>query len=255
MINKYTKYLLLVVSPILWGQVGIGITDPQADLHIGGDSSTIRIEAMNSTNSPYNNGTDLAPVFIDGTGTISLGNGNPYGDTPPFDFLQTSNNFIPDDPYGLGYGTGTVINNDDLGTTYSEGQLTSITVNMTQDSIIEVKYGITLLVSGYDLTTGLLTYPTYGEAFSMGTFFVIDIDSDGLSPSELSKRYGHNALSYDTDYGGIIGYAYLNGQGYLTLPEGIHEMYFYGTVEDHSSSYTSVGFGGVTDFLKIRIYN
>jgi len=47
----------------------------------------------------------------------------------------------------------------------------------------------------------------------------------------------------------------MNGQGYLTLTAGTHEIYFYGAVTDNAASYTSVGFGGATDYLKIRVYN
>ena len=53
-----------------FAQVGIGTTQPQQDLHIAGDTSTIRIESLNATNIPFNNGIDLAPVSIDGFGNL-----------------------------------------------------------------------------------------------------------------------------------------------------------------------------------------
>jgi hypothetical protein len=47
----------------------------------------------------------------------------------------------------------------------------------------------------------------------------------------------------------------MNGQAIFTVPAGTHTLYFYGQVRDDAASYTSVGFGGAQDYLKIRVYN
>ncbi len=238
-------------------QVGIGTVNPEEDLHIAGASSTIRIESLNAINNPtYNNGTDLAPVFVDGNGDIVLGNGSGASGQEPFNFLIDVPNFIPDDPYVLGIATGTAVNNNDSGETQTEGQLTTVTFTVPNDAIVEVKYGITMLIVGNDLSAGPpYFYVDYNQAISMMTFFKVDLNDDGLDVTESGKEYGHKAQYYATFDQGIVGYPYMNGQGYLTVPQGTHTLYFYGRVMDSATSYTSVGFGGAQDFLKIRVYN
>ena len=246
--------VLLLLPSILAAQVGLGTLSPQQDLHVAGNSSTIRIESLNATNNPlYNDGVNLAPVFVDGNGDIVLGNGSGASGQEPLNFLIDVTNFIDDDPYAVG-ATGTVINNTTLQATNS-GQITSVPFTAPQDAIMEVKYGVSLIVSGNDLTTGSASYITYDEAITMEIYFVVDIDSDGLSAGELGKLYGLKAQYYETNAGGSIGYPYMNGQAYLNIPAGNHTMYFYGVVNDQTTSYTSIGFGGATDYLKIRIYN
>jgi len=154
-------------------------------------------------------------------------------------------NFIPDDPYGLSIGTGTVVNSHDLGATYVEGQITTVSITVPNDAIIEVKYGITIFITGNDLSAGPpYFYATYDQAVNMFTFFKVDINGDGLSGTENTKLYGQKGQYYETNYGGSAGYPYMNGQAYLTVPAGTHVLHFYGAVNDDANSYTSVGFGG-----------
>ncbi|MDC8004502.1 hypothetical protein POV27_10625 [Aureisphaera galaxeae] len=247
---------ILIIGP-MYAQVGIGTTAPQEDLHIAGSTSTMRIESLDSANNPtYNNGVDLAPVFVDGNGDIVLGNGTGASGQEPFNFLIDVPDFVADDPYGLGYGSGSVVNSDDLGQTQVEGQITTVTFTVPQDAMVEVKYGITLLIAGNDLSAGVpTTYVDFDQAVSMMTFFKIDLNNDGLDATEAGKEYGHKGQYYATSNQGIIGYPYMNGQAYFTISQGTHTLYFYGRINDNAASYTSVGFGGAQDFLKIRVYN
>jgi len=237
-------------------QVGIGTINPQEDLHVAGTNATMRIESLNSTNNPtYNDGTNLAPLYVDGMGDITLGNGTGAGGTPSINFLIDVPNFIPDDPYTLGIGTGTVVNNN-TGTASSTDQLVTVTFTAPQDAIIEIKYGITMVIVGNNLKLGCpCSYITYNQAVSMLTYLKVDLNNDGLSIGESNKIYGQKAQYYSTFNQGIVGYPYMNGQAYLTVPAGTHTLYFYGQVDDQLSSYTSVGFGGAQDYLKIRVYN
>lgn len=245
-------YLLpfLFLPMLSFAQVGIGTTQPQQDLHIAGDTSTIRIESLNATNNPFNNGIDLAPVSIDGFGNFTL---VPQYNTP-LEFLLEENNFIPDNPSNLDFNTGTVINSD-LASTSNEAIIITKAITIPQPSIIEVNYAVTMLFAGDDLKSNTLTPITDAKSRTGEIFFRIDLNSDGLNTTEISKKYGIKGIYYTSSSGGVAGYAYVNSQGYVTLPTGNHTIYFYGVVKDGNSSYTSIGFGGSKDYLKIRLYN
>ena len=258
------KYLYIIIfvfiSSIGYSQVGIGTVTPLQDLHIAGDG-TIRIDSHNSTNNPlHNNGVDLAPVFADGKGDLTLDDGSGSTNVEPFDILKSSNNFIPDNPHGLDIDTGTVVNNDTT-VSFAEDVISNILITVPQEALIEVKFGVTVMIEGSDLSVGPPVGPpyadiTYDTSIKIGLYFVVDIDSDGiLSPVELSKKYGLHGQFYETKYGGIQGYSYMNSDAYLTIPEGSHTLYFYGVVGDLNTNYTSVGFGGHRDYLRIRVYN
>lgn len=252
---KKLIYIFVLFSTVCAAQVGIGTVTPLEELHVAGATSTFRIESLNSVNnSTYNDGVNLAPLYVDGKGDITLGNGTGASGTPSLNFLIDVTNFIPDSPYGF-IGTGTVVNNNAIGETSVEGQITSVNIDVPQDAIVEVKYGVTLFISGTDLSTGFFSYIAFEEAVAVQTYFVVDINADGLSPTELSKKYGIKGQSYETNNGGSVGYPYMNGQGYMTLPAGNHDIYFYGVVKDSATSFTCVGFGGTRDYLKIRVYN
>lgn len=256
------KKIVLILICILFtkighAQVGIGTTSPLQELHIKGVNSTIRIESQNSINNPtYNDGIKSPPAYVDGNGDIVLGNGSGVNGTPPINFLIDVPNFAPDDPYGTGYRTGKVINNTTTDVSV-EGEITTVIITVPQDAIIEVKYGITMIVAGQDILANLpnIFYPTYDQAVAMQTYIRVDVGNNGLDPTENGKVYGRKGLYYETNYGGIIGYPYMSGQAYFTVPAGDHKLYFYGLVRDNLGSYTSVGFGGAQDYLKIRVYN
>ena len=237
-------------------QVGIGTLNPQEDLHISGTNATVRIESLNSTNNPtYNDGTNLAPLCVDGLVDVTLGNGTGPGGTPPINFLIDVPNFVPDDPYGLGLATGSVVNNGTAATSTND-TISTVTFTAPQDAIIEIKYGITMVIVGNNLKLGCpCSYITFDQAISMLTYIKVDLNDDGLSGTENTKIYGQKAQYYSTQNQGIIGYPYMNGQAYFTVPAGTHTLYFYGQVDDELTSYTSVGFGGAQDYLKIRVYN
>ena len=254
------KYLYIIIfvfiSNMAFSQVGIGTVSPLEELHIAGDGTTIRIDSQNSTNNPlYNNGVDLASVFVDGKGDLTLDDGSGSTGVSPFDFLIENHNFIPDNPHGVAVDTGTVINNG-LGVSLVENVISSVMVVVPQDALIEVKFGVTVIIEGSDLSLGPpYADITYDQSIKIGLYFVVDIDNDGLSPAELSKKYGFHGQFYETQYGGIQGYSYMNSDAYLMVPEGTHTIYFYGVVGDQNVNYTSAGFGGHRDYLRIRVYN
>ena len=251
-------FLILLLVPVLsYAQVGIGTADPQVDLHIAGVASTIRIEGLNAVQQPVlNDGIKLAPAYVTANGDITISPSasaidGASGLLAPLNFLLTYKNFIPDGSLG----NGVVINND-LPVTVVNGLIYSLPFTSPQSALIEVKYGITIAVSATDLAA-----PPYGDTFndlsnrSFRVYFCIDINSDGLDAAELSKKYGVMGQSYASNNQGSLGYPYMNSQGYANIPAGNHCLKFFGEVEDTLAQYTSVGFGGAQDFLKLRIYN
>ena len=144
--------------------------------------------------------------------------------------------------------------NSPVGTNTVTAQIgVPLTLTVPQTAMVEVKYGITIVITDVDMTANLLSYVTDNTPRSMMTYFVVDLNSDGLDATELSKEYGHKAQYYCSDWGGSIGYPYMNSQAYLTLPPGTHQLVFYGSANDSLATFTSVGFGGDKDFLKIRV--
>ena len=256
--NKtYNILFLIFLSTLSYAQVGVGTTSPQKELHIAGTTSTIRIEKLNSVNNSLeNDGINLAPVFVDGKGDLVLGDGSGNSGISPINFLIEDTNFIPNDPYNIGENTGKVVNNNDLGETLVEEKIRTIAFTVPQEALIEVKFGITIMIKGSDLKAGPpFADVTYDQSITIGVFFCIDIDNNGLDSSERNLMYGQYGQYHETQYGGITGYSYMNSQGYLTLPAGTHRVYFFGVVADDPLSYTSVGYGGQMDYLKIRVYN
>lgn len=108
------QLLMLLFVSVSSAQVGIGTTNPQRDLHIAGEDSTIRIESLNNVNQPVlNAGRKLAPVYVTGDGDLTLAPSGYVdgvtlpGTLEPLNFLINIPNFVPNGPYG----DGTVVAN------------------------------------------------------------------------------------------------------------------------------------------------
>lgn len=254
--RKLTTYILFLSAYLSYSQVGIGTNTPQQDLHVAGTTSTIRIESLNSTNSPtLNDGIKLAPVYVKPNGNLTLNppgftSGGGAGTNEPLNFLISIPNFIPNGPYG----DGTVVANP-TGITNARQQIVSVPFNSPQNALIEVRYAMTI-----DLSDQLLPAPsasTFNDisARTVRCYFYIDLNSDGLDATELSKVYGLHGEAYTSYSQGSVGYAFIHGVGYGNIPVGNHSLVFFGETSDGNNRDTYVGFGGSSDYLKIRIYN
>lgn len=250
------KKLLLLLFPYwLTAQVGIGTVSPQADLHVAGNTSTIRIESLNAINSPtYNDGIKPSHAFVNASGDVTLNpsasNGTgPGGTIAPINFLFTDNNFIAN---GIG-NYGCIVNNSTAVTNVT-GLISKVDFNAANAALIEVKYSISVILSSTDLNISTTPFNDISTRMYK-IYFCIDLHNNGLDAVESSKKFGLNAQSYTSDNQGILGYSYTNGHGYTNIPAGNHALYFFAETIDGSSKYTSVGFGGESDLLRIRIYN
>lgn len=249
---KYFVFFTLLCTYNLSAQVGLGTTTPEEDLHVAGATSTIRIEGLNSVNNVNNNGENLVPVSVDGLGNYRL---LPEFDEP-IQFLLEEDDFIPNKPHAASsVNTGTVINSGILNT-FSEGVIQTKTFNMPRPGIAQVNYAVTILLANQNLQSGNLSAITDARSRTAEIYFSVDVNNNGvLDTNEAEKKYGLKGQYYASLSGGIAGYAYMNSQGYVSLPQGMHTIYFYGVVKDGANTFTSVGFGGTKDYLKIRFYN
>lgn len=254
------KNLVLITSIIfcncIFPQVGIGTATPQKDLHIAGTTSTIRIESLNSVNKPLLNvAPRLAPVYVTANGDLTLDppnytSGESIGVNEPINFLLSIPNFIPNGPYG----DGTVVANNTT-VTNSVNQIVSVPFTSPQNALIEVRYAMTVDLSDQFLPAPAASTFSDISARTVRCYYYIDLNNDGLDATELSKKYGLHGEAY-TSYGqGSVGYAFIHGVGYGNIPAGNHSLVFYGETTDGNNRDTYVGFGGSSDYLKIRIYN
>lgn len=260
---KKVLHFVMFCSLSTFSQVGIGTSDPQETLHLAGQASTIRIEGLDVVNDPLNQGaSNLSPVFVDNQGNFTLVKPSyTSGDTGyvlPLNFLKYDTDFVPNNPLNLPspndrYG---VVINSDVTNQSSTGLIEKVNITVPTNSMIEVKYALSLYFSGTDLSSP--PYSSYIQDRNtrvVQTYFCIDINDDGLSPAEEDLKYGFKGQYYASDKGGTKGYTYMNSQGYADLPAGNHTIYFFGVVNDGPEIYTSIGFGGANEYLKIRLFN
>lgn len=256
----YIFLLGVGVSLTSFGQVGIGTTNPQQELHVaGGTNSTIRIEGLDATNNSLNNGAgSLTPVYVTNQGNLTL-TAPGYGlNNLPINFLIDSSNFVPDNLLGppIPYTNRGHVINSDLSTESVTELIHTVSITVPIASMIEIKHAMSIMYSATDLSSPPYTaeFISDNKTRSYETFFCFDINSDGLSSTEFNRQYGRKGQYYGTAKGGTRGYTYMNSQGYAVLPEGTHTIYFYGVVTDPPNTFTSFGFGGANEYLRIRVY-
>lgn len=259
---KHIYLLFLSAFTASYCQVGIGTANPQQILHVAGGNSTIRIEGLDAVNNTLNNVTSLTPVYVTNNGNLTLdppsyiSGGTGY--ELPINFLMDTPNFVPDNIMGLPVpftNRGMVITSDE--TVESVTRLIhTVTINVPTASMIEIKHGMSVMYSMTDLAASpyKVGFISDEKTRNYQTFFCFDINSDGLSAAEYNLQYGTKGQYYGSTKGGTRGYTYMNSQGYAVLPAGTHTIYFYGVVNDPPNTFTSIGFGGANEYLRIRVY-
>ena len=205
----------LMLSQTNYAQVGIGTTNPQQELHIAGTdpaTKTIRIEALNSTNSPLNDGVLLAPLAINADGDIVISDS---GDALTSNMSATAGTFLTT-PVSITTveGEGT-----DPFKTYNSGSLFSSTFDLTEETLIELntEVAITILDENGDPITDNLS-----RMYGMGIYVNgnrTGYDSDTFTCGETNLTgLGNTTSTYN------VGYFTLSASGYITLPAGTHTI-------------------------------
>jgi hypothetical protein len=136
--RKYYTLFIFTFCSTIFGQVGVNTTNPQEELHVGGATSTIRVDGLNTPNNINNLGTaSSTPVYVDADGDLVLGT---LADN--VEILFDSENYLEDvqDPTSL-------INQVGSGAGFSQGGIpiggVAISFTLTKPAIVEVNYSVT----------------------------------------------------------------------------------------------------------------
>ncbi len=209
--------LLFFFITTIYSQVGIGTTDPQKELHVSGNSSTIRIDGLNSTNNTNNNGAKPVPVHINATGDLIL----PSLPTSS-EILLNGENIITATNFGLETGP--------LGEYRELNAYSSPSFTLTQPAIISVQYSMSLNFNEYGSATEPVTDGKPRIAISW-----LHV-GDGTTP-DTTKKYGNTAQTYtnSSSTGHIsTGFVFNSASDSVLLPAGTHSIHLYVAVSNYS---------------------
>lgn len=233
--KNFLAILTLLFAVNIYAQVGIGTTTPGQQLDVAGTdptTETVRIQSLNSTNSPLEhdgNGTPV-PIAVDADGDIVI-----YS---PMKVIQNSTNFI--NP------VESVTSND--GDFVSEAIYTAPTLTLTKDTMVEIntivsvgismpddtpitdgvnrKYGVELYINGVNVARAADGY-TNGEVDPSGNganatvtynsgYFTLHINYKTVLPAgvhtfrlngQVVGQEGSDSDGVKADYGDTIGYS------------------------------------------------
>ncbi len=193
------------------GNVGISNTAPKEKLHISGNTSTIRIDGLNTTNNTTNVTGDPMPVYVDDNGTMVI--------RPSL--VQT---YMPVDAYN--FTTGNTISSSNGGGVTTT--LYTSTFTLTQQSLIYINYQFSAQLfrnGGGAITDGK---PRLFRGW-------VEVNGDANRP--MAYDTGTYANRPDSNGTYANGFYYLSGSTYVQLPAGTHTVRLFG-----------LGYGGTFDY-------
>ncbi|GAK99593.1 hypothetical protein JCM19314_3638 [Nonlabens ulvanivorans] len=203
-------------------RVGIANSNPQATLHVGGTTSTIRIDALNSTNNVNNKGSVSTPVFVDANGELSI-----QGSNVITQLVEDNTAFL---------STPVIVDNTSSGRTITE--LYATTVTLTRDALIEVVYQAGVTITD---TSNAFIYDGRPRIYR------IFVEIDGRKVAYKGDAYTSRSTTGTTIVNGPF---YLNGNGYVQLPGSTtgttHEIKVFAEVYGNTAS-TRCSYGGNGD--------
>lgn len=205
-------------------RVGIAQNNPQATLHIGGATSTVRIDALNSINNANNKGTVSTPVFVDSNGQLSI-----EGSNVITQLVEDNTSFL---------STPVIVDNSTGTRTLTELYTTSVT--LTRDALIEVVYQAGVSITD---TSNNLIYDGRPRIYRIYVLI------NGYRVAYKGDAYTSRSTSGTAIVNGPF---YLNGNGYVKLtgsPTGTtHDITVFAEVYGNTAS-TRCTYGGNGDDL------
>lgn len=250
------KKLLLItvfaVSLLTYGQngnVGINENNPQQRLHLGSATGTIRVDGLNSSNNTYNGGgTDKTyPLYVDSNGDLTL-------QTTAFQNSDGNDAFISTAPI---VSTVTILPAALPNDGYEAAQITSYTFTVDRNTILEIKYSLSIEV----YQDAALTKVRDAYARNITNFFTLDtpvLTATTRRYAPSSKCYFNRndiATNPTATPDAAIGFIYNSGTTYIPLTTGTHTLRFYGTVcSGTSNRATHIKFAGGPDAIFLKLY-
>ncbi|MFN7014233.1 MAG: hypothetical protein ACK4ON_08200 [Bacteroidia bacterium] len=243
--KKYYTLIILGFYTCLFGQVGVNTNNPQKELHVGGNNSTIRVEGLNTPNNPNNLGTaSSTPVYVNANGDLILGTL-----TDNVEILFDSENYLVDvqDPTSL-------INQVGSGAGFSQGGIpiggTAISFTLTKPAIVEVNYSVTWNV-GKNVTSTSRIDDFRARIVQTAMYFR---QNNYLGPAVINDYYGNPInggpwciTSNCMELGGLLA---INGQFYNNIIGNQGEWQNY---RNTASDYVVLGPGTYTPMFAAQL--
>lgn len=215
-------------------RIGIMTATPATEFNVGGNTSVVRIDALNAVNNANNNGIDPSPVYADANGNLTL-EGPLVQNTMPVD----------DTTLGTTGTTLAVPANAPLTTAL----LLTTNVNLTQNTLVEVLYQV-----GARINYAGGTLIEDGSPRIYGVFAILGGNLIGTSSSSYTCIPDDSFGTPDPitgDYNSASGAMYLNGNGYAELTPGNYVLEVYGYL--FGASYPTEAVFGAANIDRVQV--